>query len=64
MSEWSKLSADGGCSAWSGIKDTEDCNEWDSWRCWILDTGKWSDTCYWKDTSFWNDGVPFWSEAA
>ena len=64
MSDWSKIAPDGGCSEWNTIDNPEECNKWDFWRCWILDTGKWSDDCYWKDVSFWNDGVPFWSEAA
>ena len=56
--EWKKIDDSSDCGEWDQIADGGDCLDFDNWRCWILDTGRWSDACYWRDLSLWNDGVP------
>ena len=61
---WKKIDDSSGCGEWTKIDAGGDCVGFDGLLCWILDTGRWSDSCYWRDLSLWNDGVNPWSEAA
>ena len=62
--DWTRLDGSTDCGEWTQVGDDTNCRDFDSWRCWILDTGKWSDSCFWRDLSLWNDGVPDYQAVA
>lgn len=62
--QWTSVSTGGDCADWDQINAGGDGLDFDGLLCWILDTGRWSDSCYWRDLSLWNDGVEPWAEVA